>query len=174
MVWQRECSQVAVKNDLQFQFLILLHYLLKAQEDCECAKTLWSMLDWRSRVLYLLWSFFSELRALPGPLSSLENTLAFSSSAFPFFPLLPSQVSSVCIGSCNSLCFLPGKHVLVTSVVIQVALLLMDVQNGTVWGSCSLQLVRLVTPGCEDAICHTYSSLYFTFPFLKKLLHQGP
>lgn len=60
-----------------------------------------------------------------------KTPLHFPLPAFPFFPLLPSQVSSVYIGSYTSLCFLPGKHVLVSSVVIQVTLLLLDVQNGT-------------------------------------------
>lgn len=134
---------VAVKNDLQFQFLIVLHYLLKAQEDCECAQALWSMLDWRSRVL--LWSFFSKLCALPGPLSSLEITPCIylpphSSHSSPVKSVPSASVAT------NSLCFLTGKHVLVSSLVIQVTLLLMDVQNGTGWGSRSLQLVRLVTP----------------------------
>jgi len=60
-----------------------------------------------------------------------KTPLHFPLPAFPFFPLLHSQVSSVYVGSYHSLCFLLGKHVSVTSVVIQVALLLMDVQNGT-------------------------------------------
>lgn len=63
-----------------------------------------------------------------------KTPLRFPLPAFPFFPLLPSQVSSVYLDSYNYLCFLPGKHVLVvihTSVVIQVTWLLVDVQNGT-------------------------------------------
>lgn len=110
MVWQRECLPGSCQNDLQFQFLILLHYLLKAQEDCECAQVLWSMLDWRSRVL--LWSFFSKLRALPGPLSSLEITPCIflpphSSHSSPVKSVPSASVAT------NSLCFLLGKHVLV-------------------------------------------------------------
>lgn len=65
---------------------------------------------------------FSKLYALPGPLSSLvwKTPLHLLLPAVPFFLLLPSQVSSVCIGSYNSLCFLTGKHILVSSLVIQV------------------------------------------------------
>lgn len=47
-----------------------------------------------------------------------KTPLHFPLPAFPFFPLLPSEVSSAYIGSYNSLCFLLGKHVLVSSVVI--------------------------------------------------------
>lgn len=112
-------SQVAVKNDLQSPFLILLHYLLKVQEDCEWAQTLWSTLDWRSWVLCTLWSSASCV-LYQDHFLVWKTPLHLPLPAFPFFLLLPGQVSSVCIGSYNSLCFLAGKHVIVSSLVIQV------------------------------------------------------
>lgn len=104
-----------------------------------------------------------------------KTPLHFPLPAFPFFLLLPSQVSSTCVGSYNSLCFLLGKHVLVSSVVIQVALLLMDVQNGTDWGSCSLQLVRLVTPWLWRCnLSYVLLSLLHFPLFLKKTCIKDP
>lgn len=123
------------------------------------------MLDWRSRVW--LWSFFSKLRALPGPLSSLEITPCIflpphSSHSSPVKSVPSASVAT------NSLCFLLGKHVLVSSVVIQVTLLLMDAQNGTGWGSHTLQLVRLVTPWLWRCnLSHVLLSLLH-FPLYKK------
>lgn len=97
-----------------------------------------------------------------------KTPLHFPLPAFPFFPLFPSQISSICIGSHNSLCFLPGKHVLISSVITQVTLLLVDLQNGTDWTSRSLQLVRLVTPWLWRCNLSYVLVSLLHFPFLKK------
>lgn len=147
MVWQRECFPGSCRKLFTVSNLDPATLSSKSAGRLrECANTLeHARLEKPSLVLAL--GFPSASCVLyQDHFLVWKTALHFPLPAFPFFPLLPSQVSSACIGSCNSLCFLPGKHVLVSSVVIQVTLLLMDVQIGTDWGSCSLQLVRLVTP----------------------------
>lgn len=175
MVWQRECFPGSCQK--WFTVSILHPATLSSKSAGRlwvCANTLeHARLEKPSLVFALVLSSASCV-LYQDHFLVWKTPLHFPLPAFPFFPLLPSQVSSVYIGSYTSLCFLPGKHVLVSSVVIQVTLLLVDVQNGTDWGSCSLQLVRLVTPWLWRCNLSYVLLSLLHFPFLKNLLHQGP
>lgn len=147
VVWQRECFPGSCQKWLTVPILDPATLSSKGAGRLQvCADTLeHARLEKPSLVFALVFSSASFV-LYQDHFLIWKTPLHFPLPAFPFFPLLPSQVSSVCLDSYHSLCFLPGKHVLVSSVVIQVTWLLVDVQNGTDWGSCSPQLVRLVPP----------------------------
>lgn len=167
MVWQRECFPGSCQKLFTVSNLDPATLSFKSAGRLrECANTLeHARLEKPSLVLALVFPSASCV-LYQDHFLVWKTALHFPLPAFPFFLLLPSQVSSACIGSFNSLCFLPGKHFLVSSVVIQVTLLLMDVQIGTDWGSCSLQLVRLVTPWLWR--CNLADVLFTSLSLFKK------
>lgn len=71
-----------------------LQYLLKAQEDCDCAQIHWSILDWRNQILFLLWSSARYVH-IKDRLLSLENIPCLFWPSHPPLKKLKSVVSVI-------------------------------------------------------------------------------
>lgn len=166
MVWQRQCFPGSCQKWFTVSIPDPATLFSKSAGGLQvCTNTLeHARLEKLSLVHTLV---FSKLRALPGPLSSLENTLASSSSCCPVLSA-PPQSSQFCLHwQLQFLVLSDGKaHPCILSG--NSSHLLLDVQNGTGWGPCSLELVSLANTPAVKMQSVTRTPLYSPLSLFKK------